>query len=127
MRVVAANVGAARRELPDVPLLLENAAFTFEWPDGEMDEAAFYTEIAERTGCDLLLDLGNLHANAVNRGEDPRAVLRAYPLERVGMIHIAGGALEGGFYADTHAHAVPEAVFDLLAEALLRAGATPVL
>jgi hypothetical protein len=127
VRVVAANVASARRDLPDVPLLLENAAFTFEWPGGEMDEAAFYTAIVERTGCDLLLDLGNLYANAVNRGDDPRAVLGAYPLERVGMIHIAGGALEGGFYADTHAHAVPEAVFELLAEALLRTGPVPVL
>lgn len=125
--VVVANVTAARRVLPDIPLLLENAAFTFQWPDNELTEADFYQEIVERTGCDLLLDLNNLHANAVNTGADPRAVLRAYPLERVAMIHLAGGALEDGFYFDTHAHAVPDAVFDLLRDALSRAGPVPVL
>jgi hypothetical protein len=127
VRVVAANVASARRVLPDVPFLLENAAFTFQWPGNELDEAAFYTEIVERTGCDLLLDLGNLYANAINAGADPHAVLRAYPLDRVAMIHIAGGALEGGFYFDSHAHAVPDIVFDLLSQALSRTGPIPIL
>ncbi len=127
VRVVVANVAAARRASPDVPLLLENAAFTFAWPDDELTEAEFYGEIAERTGCDLLLDLHNLYANARNAGRDPRAVLREYPLDRVAMIHLAGGSLERGFYFDTHAHAVPDAVFALLEDALARAGPVPVL
>jgi len=67
VRVVARNVATARRHLPDVPLLLENIAWTLRPPGDEMDEAAFYTEIVEATGCDLLLDLANLYANARNR------------------------------------------------------------
>jgi hypothetical protein len=47
LRVVARNVAAARRLLPDVPLLLENAAWTVPWPDDEMGEGAFYTEIVD--------------------------------------------------------------------------------
>jgi uncharacterized protein len=125
--VVARNVAAARRLLPDVPLLLENAAWTFRWPGDEMDEPSFYGEIVERTGCDLLIDLGNLHANAVNAGADPFAVLDAYPLERVAMVHIAGGAVEDGFYLDTHAHAVPAAVFALLDRLVARIGPVPVV
>lgn len=127
LRVVTRNVARARRHFPDVPLLLENAAWTFRWPDDEIREGTFYTEIAERTGCDLLLDLGNLHANAVNAGVDPVAALESYPLERVAMIHIAGGVTEDGFYFDTHAAAVPEVVFDLLARATARTGAVPVV
>lgn len=127
VRVVARNVASARRRLPDVPLLLENAAWTFRWPGDELDEAAFYTAIVEATGCDLLLDLGNLHANAINAGADPARVLDAYPLDRVAMIHVAGGVLEDGFYFDTHAHPVPPGVFDLLARFVARAGPVPVV
>jgi uncharacterized protein len=126
--VLARNVARARRELPDVPLLLENVAWTFTWPDDEMDEPTFYCEVAEETGCDLLLDLGNLYANARNGGLDPAAELARFPLERVAMVHIAGGLLDdGGFYFDTHAHDVPDDVFGLLEQLFAARGAVPVV
>jgi hypothetical protein len=125
--VVARNVYRARRYLPDVPLLLENVAWTVRWPDDVMPEEDFYQEVVRATGCPLLLDLGNLHANARNEGRDPFAVLRGYPLDQVAMVHIAGGHQEDGFYFDDHASPVPDAVFQLL-EALTDArGAVPVL
>jgi uncharacterized protein len=127
VRVVARNVAAARRVLPDVPLLLENVAWTFRWPEDEMAEADFYVAVAEATGCDLLLDLANLYANAVNSGIEPGRALSGYPLDRVAMVHVAGGAVEDGFYLDTHANAVPNAVFDLLAELVSRTGPLPVV
>jgi hypothetical protein len=127
VRVVARNVATARRHLPDVPFLLENPAWTFRWPGDELDEATFFQEIAAATGCGLLLDLGNLHANALNAGADPRAVLDAYPLDRVAMIHLAGGVTEDGFYFDTHAHPVPDPVFALLDRFVARAGPVPVV
>lgn len=115
--VVARNVDRLRRLLPDVPLLLENVARAFVWrpEDSEMSEADFYAEIVRATGCDLLLDVGNLYANARNAGHDPFEVLASFPLERVAMLHVAGGIEEHGFYFDTHAHPVPEAVFELVA------------
>lgn len=117
VKVVARNVAALRSVLPDIPLLLENVARAFVWPESahEMDEGAFYAEIVRATGCDLLLDVGNLYANAVNAGLDPKDVLASFPLDRVAMLHVAGGVMEHGFYFDTHAHAVPSAVFDLVA------------
>jgi uncharacterized protein len=127
VEVVARNVAEARRALPDVPFYLENPAWTLRWPGDEMDEASFFGEIAERTGCGLLLDLGNLYANAVNAGADPEAALRAFPLDRVAMVHLAGGAREQGFYFDTHAHPVPDAVLDLLARLVARVGPVPVV
>ncbi len=125
--VVARNVDRARRHLPDVPFALENVAWTARWPDDAMREEDFYCEVARATGCQLLLDLGNLHANALNEGRDPFEVLRAYPLDRVAMIHIAGGHVEGGFFFDDHASPVPEAVFGLLAAFTAARGAVPVL
>ncbi|WP_437915574.1 DUF692 family multinuclear iron-containing protein [Sorangium sp. So ce302] len=126
-RAVARNVAAARRALPDIPLLLENAACTLRFPGDALGEGDFYAEVVARTGCDLLLDVGNVYANAVNTGVDPAELVGSYPLERVAMIHIAGGVVEHGFYFDTHAHPVPAPVFDLLAQVVARTGPLPIL
>jgi uncharacterized protein len=127
VRVIARNVAEARRHLPDLPLLLENIAWSLRWSGDEMDEASFHAAIAEATGCDLLLDLGNLRANAYNEGKDPLSVLLAYPLERVAMVHLAGGVVEDGFYFDNHAAPVPVEVFSLLEALFARVGPVPVL
>lgn len=125
--VLARNVERVRRVLPDVPLLLENVAWSFLWPDDEMDEPTFYQEVVRATGCPLLLDVGNLYANAVNEGRDPTAALLAYPLAHVAMVHVAGGVMEHGFYFDTHAHPVPPEVVALVGELLARRPDVPVM
>ena len=99
-----------------MPLALEHVAALLEWPAPELDEAAFLTELLERTGALLLLDLANLHANARNHGGDPLAFLDALPLERIAYVHVAGGVERDGLYHDTHAHPTPPAVLELVAE-----------
>ena len=111
---VVGNVRRTRAELA-VPIALEPIAAVFEWPDDELDEGAFLTEILERTDAMLLLDIANVYANAVNRGTDPVALLDRLPLERVAYVHVAGGAEHDGVYHDTHADPVPPPVLDLLA------------
>ena len=101
--VLAANVRLAQAEL-GVPLALEHVAALLEWPAPELDEAAFLTELLDRTGALLLLDLANLYANARNHGGDPLAFLDALPLERIAYVHVAGGVERDGLYHDTHAH-----------------------
>ena len=54
-----------------MPLALEPIATMVDWPDDELTEADFLTEILDRTGAGLLLDVANVYANARNRGEDP--------------------------------------------------------
>lgn len=127
VRVVARNVDVARRHLPDVPLLLENVAWSFRWPEDALDEGTFYREIVDATGCSLLLDVGNLYANAVNEGLDPVRVLESYPLDAVAMVHVAGGVFADGFYFDTHADPIPGAVMDLVARVLRVMPDVPVL
>lgn len=127
LHVVKRNVAQARRYLPDVPLLLENVAWTFRYPESEMEEGDFYAEVAHATGCSILLDLGNLYANAVNSGKDPLESLMRFPLERVAMVHLAGGVSEDGFFFDDHAHAISEPVFSLLGELLAVTGPVPIL
>ncbi|SIN07620.1 DUF692 domain-containing protein [Micromonospora cremea] len=110
---VCANVARAQADLP-VPIALEPIAALVDWPDDELDEADFLTEILDRTGALLLLDVANVHANARNRGTDPLALLDRLPLDRVGYVHVAGGAEHGGFYHDTHTDPVPPAVLELV-------------
>ena len=97
-----------------VPLALENIAPLLAWPDAEMSEGAFLAELCARTGAWLLLDVANLHASAVNLGQDPERVLDELPLERVVYVHAAGGVERDGVYHDTHAHALTQPVLDLL-------------
>lgn len=125
--VVARNLGRVRRHLPDVPFLLENPAWTLRWSDDEMDEGSFFHEIVAATGCDLLLDIANIYANATNSGQDPLTLLRSYPLSRVAMVHMAGGAWREGFYVDTHCHPTPPAVWQLLAELVRIRGPLPII
>lgn len=126
LELVVANVREAKAALP-VPLALENIASLFDWPNAELDEAAFLTELLERADVLLLLDLANVYANARNRGDDPRRFLDRIPLQRIAYVHVAGGAERDGLYHDTHAHAVPAAVFDLLTELAARADVPGVL
>ena len=72
--------------LPDVRLLLENVAWSFRWPDDVLDEGDFHREVTEATGCDLLLVVGNLCANALNAAREPAELLARYPLDRVAMV-----------------------------------------
>ncbi|MCP3757400.1 DUF692 domain-containing protein [Streptomyces sp. TBY4] len=113
--VLCENVRIAQDALP-VPLALENIAALVSWPGEELTEAQFLTELVERTGVRLLIDVANLHTNRVNRGEDPVAVLEGIPLEALAYVHVAGGVERGGVWHDTHAHPVPDAVLDILAE-----------
>ncbi|MFK0198730.1 multinuclear nonheme iron-dependent oxidase [Streptomyces lavendulae] len=112
--VLCENVRIAQDALP-VPLALENIAALVSWPGEELTEARFLTELVERTGVRLLVDVANLHTNRVNRGEDPAAVLDGIPLEALAYVHVAGGVERDGVWHDTHAHPVPPVVLDVLA------------
>jgi uncharacterized protein (UPF0276 family) len=115
VHTIVDNVRQATADLP-VPIALEPIAALLDWPDNELTEAQFLTEILDRTGAGLLLDIANVYANACNRGEDPLALLDALPLERIAYVHVAGGSDQGdGLYHDTHTDPVPAEVLDLVA------------
>ena len=116
---IVANVRRTQAELP-VPLALEPIAALFEWPDDELTEAQFLTEVLEQTGALLLLDVANVYANARNRGDEPTALLDALPLDRIAYVHVAGGAEHDGLYHDTHTDPTPPEVLDLVRELCAR-------
>jgi uncharacterized protein (UPF0276 family) len=118
--VLSANI-AHVRETIEVPLILENITYSVAMPGAEMDEAEFLAELLDRTGCGLLLDVMNLHANAVNHGYDPVRFLDRLPIDRVVQLHFAGGAMRDGLVVDSHSSPAPPAVWELLEAVLERA------
>jgi uncharacterized protein len=117
--VLVDNVRRAQADLP-VPIALEPIAALFDWPDPEMTEGQFLTEVLGRTDALLLLDIANVYANARNRGEEPSALLDEIPLDRIAYVHVAGGAEHDGLYHDTHTDPTPPAVLDLVRELCTR-------
>ena len=112
-------------------VLIEHLASYLTFPESTLAEAQFLAELAQRTGCGLLLDLNNLHVNAVNHGFDPQAFLRALPAAAVGEIHLAGytpvSIDDETVLIDTHGSAVDEAVWALYRDALQLIGPRPTL
>jgi len=99
---------------------LENVATLIYPPMSCYDEATWISKIISNSQSDLLLDLHNLHANAVNFGFDPVNFISRIPVGRVKSIHLAGGKWVGKGndtrVLDDHLHDVPEPVFALLEE-----------
>lgn len=125
LEAVARNVEIVRRRV-SAPMLLENVAYLLD-PGGDVDEAEFLRLALERTGCALLLDLTNLHANAVNHDYDPYAWLERVPLERTVQVHVTGGHWRGDVLVDSHSSATPDEVWRLLEHVASRAPVRAVL
>jgi uncharacterized protein len=86
------------------------------------------TAVLDEADCDLLLDVNNIHVNAVNHGYDPRAFLAALPGERIRYGHIAGHYVEAeDLRVDTHGADVIDPVWALLDLAYARFGVFPTL
>jgi hypothetical protein len=112
-------------------LLLENPSTYVGFDASTMSEVDFLTEIARATGCGLLLDVNNVYVSAVNAGFDAEAYIAAFPVERVGEIHLAGFAEDASpgprLLIDNHGAPVDDAVWDLYRAAIARTGPVPVL
>lgn len=71
-------------------ILLENPATYVLFDDSTLAETEFMAQIAERTGCGLLLDVNNVFVSATNHGFSAGDYLAKFPLHAVGEIHLAG-------------------------------------
>ena len=112
-------------------MLLENPATYVLFEQSTLAETDFLSEIARRTGCGLLLDINNVFVSCTNHHADPRAYLAAFPLARVGEIHLGGHAREdlpsGPLLIDDHGSPVADPVWTLYAETVARTGPLPTL
>lgn len=113
-------------------MLLENPSSYLAFAESTWSETEFLAEVARRTGCGLLLDVNNVFVSATNLGTDPRAYIAAFPLHRVGEIHLGGHAQDSDetgapLLIDSHGAPVADPVWTLYAEVIAAAGPKPTL
>jgi uncharacterized protein (UPF0276 family) len=109
------------------PIALEPIAAYFEFAGAEFSEPAFLCELVQRTGCQLLIDISNLHINACNHAFDAQLWLDAIPASAVVEYHLAGYEQRGKLIIDTHNRPVDTAVWPLYEYALRKLGPHPTL
>ena len=120
LEVVCANIGRAQDALGRA-MLFENPSSYCTFPEDEMPEWEFVSEMARRTGCYLLLDVNNIYVSARNHGFEPLEYLAGLPLERVRQVHLAGHT-PGEIVIDTHDRPVCDEVWALYADACAMLG-----
>lgn len=109
------------------PILIENVSSYLEFVDSTIPEWEFVREVASRSGCQILLDVNNIHVNATNHDFDALTYLDAIAPGSVGEIHLAGFQDTGEVLIDTHGAAVSNEVWHLYEHAIARFGAVPTL
>ena len=130
LAVMAANVQQVQDRLKR-PILVENLSAYLHWADDRIAEPQFFSELARRTGCGLLLDVNNIVVNMLNEGGD--AVARAcawvdsVDAAAVGEIHLAGYHDGGDIVIDDHGSRVHAPVWQVFRHAVARLGARPTL
>ena len=108
-------------------ILIENVSAYVEYRDSEMTDTAFLAELAQRSGCAILLDINNLYVNAVNFGFDPFDRLAELAPDAIGEIHLAGHTASDAGLIDTHGARVCAEVWALYEHACRRFGRRPTL
>ena len=108
-------------------ILLENPATYLSFAQSEISEPEFLAEIAQRSGCGLLLDVENVFVTATNKAFDACGYLSQFAFEHVREIHLAGhfeakDARGDPFLLDAHRAPVAEAVWALFGQAIARTG-----
>lgn len=126
LEICAAHVGRFQDAIGRT-VLIENPS-TYVCLEGDYDEPEFLLALSARTGCQLLIDLNNIHVSARNCGRDALSYLNGLgDGAAIGEYHLAGHEDIGGLLVDTHGKPVPDPVWALYDEALNRFGERPTL
>lgn len=124
------HVSARIRQAQDVlgcRIAVENVSY-YAAPYQAMPEIDFVTAVLEEADCDLLLDVNNIHVNAINHGYDAREFLANMPSTRIVAYHVAGHFDEADdLKVDTHGANVTPDVWTLLSDAYRLHGVCPTL
>lgn len=112
-------------------ILIENPSSYVAFAGNEMHEEEFMNNLAEITGCGILLDINNIYVQACNHGLDAREYIETIDARHVGEMHLAGHieqpAGEGVILIDTHSRPVKGDVWGLYAHAVKHVGVVPTL
>jgi hypothetical protein len=108
----------------EMPLALENPSTYLEFKDSKIPEAEFISEMTEKSGCNLLLDVNNVYVTCYNHGLDPKKYIDSLPLEKVIQVHLSGHKNKGNHIIDTHDDFVVDEVWNLYKYFVYKAGRT---
>jgi uncharacterized protein (UPF0276 family) len=113
-------------------MLLENPSTYLAFSASTYSETGFISEVVQKTGCGLLLDVNNVFVASTNQQSNPFEYIDAYPLASVQEIHLAGHTQESGdrgepVLIDTHNAPVDELVWDLFGYVIQLTGPIPTL
>lgn len=115
------------QEVLERPLAIENVSY-YTPVAAEIDEANFITEIVEKSGCNLLLDVNNVYVNAFNHKYDAKKFIESLPLDKVRYIHMAGHEqISPDTIIDTHGQPIIDPVFELFEWTIERVSPVPIL
>lgn len=124
------HVGARIARVQDAlgrRIAIENVSY-YAAPYQAMSEVEFITAVLDEADCDLLLDVNNIHVNAINHGYDARGFIARMPTRRIACYHVAGHFDEADdLKVDTHGADVKTEVWDLLAHTYQVHGVHPTL
>lgn len=135
LNVMTANVQRVQDRLKR-PIAVENLSAYLTFSGSEMPEPDFLNQLAQRTGCQLLVDVNNIYVNALN---DQLNGLTHHPLEQctawldaihpahVAEIHLAGHIDCGDIVIDDHGSRIKAPVWTLYEHAIRRFGTVPTL
>lgn len=107
------------------PIALENPSTYLEFKTSIIPEAEFLAQMANESGCNLLLDVNNVYVSSYNHRLDPQAYIDALPLDKVVQIHLSGHSNMGTHIVDTHDDHVVDGVWALYKYVVHKAGRTP--
>lgn len=113
-------------------MLLENPSTYVAFEGTEIPETEFLNEVAERTGCGLLLDINNVYVSSTNHGRQASDYLSKFPEKHIGEIHLGGHAPDtddegNALLIDAHDREITEAVWSLYEQVIAQKGPTPTL
>ena len=115
-------------------LIIENVSAYVKFDGSYLSEAEFLTELSQRTGAKILVDINNIAVNSLNfeGGNIQQSVadyINVLPVKSVAQIHLAGCHIPpaGQLVIDDHARPVSDDVWQGYQLAIERFGAVPTL
>jgi uncharacterized protein len=135
LNVMCTNVQQVQDRLKR-SIAVENLSAYVTCEGSEMHECDFLNALAQRTGCQLLVDVNNIYVNALNDqlaglSENPMAQcsawLDAINPAHIAEIHLAGHIDCGDIVIDDHGSRVKSPVWALYQHAVKRFGYVPTL
>lgn len=110
---------------------IENPSCYLRFRHSTMSEPQFLAEVAQRSGCGILLDVNNVVVTAHNLRLDPARWLEDLPVHVVTEYHLAGHAVNDAdgqpVLIDDHGSRIGDRVFELFGEMVHRYGRRPTL